>query len=558
MTHALLYHEDPTLTPEARWLLWKWARRIGLDQAKTCSVRELLKQLGMTLRQGKTTLESLKEEGVIVATKQPNGRGRPCHQYRVAYDLQEQLASLSCPEHPLMRDVERLGEFSRASDCDIPDQVKVCTNPSENSEPNVTTELTLALPKDGDLKEALTTSYSNLLDGQARKARLTLANRWLLMVLLTHADENGAVMGLSQARLQRLTGLSLNRLNNQRCKLRDLGVMIRYHPGYTGRVLGLRLHSIYYLALDHVLIGRPPQPAIQVELLPTPSDHRNTSIVEVIIHALFRAAEVVKDPAQKDVLDRMMAVLPARHHMKPVWEVVHALSDHLAVKLWLRGHVHQAAIQLLNTAWKPLEELEAGPDTPIKGVVDALTLALEKPAMEERTDKRVNSGVKQNKGKALDRDREHRALLVRLLYALAHRLASDLQYILLIWKANNPTETLNFVSMRFELFGAYYKNPQKKTHSTVNYWRLYGYRNAPGQTPGDPEKPVIITFNPSYVPMAIKRRKATAPAPLIKETTDSAVEHRDVLPPPERAEESSENSADEGSALDHAIWRKWS
>lgn len=554
MTHALLYHEDPTLTPEARWLLWKWARRIGLDQAKTCSVRELLKQLGMTLRQGKTTLESLKEEGVIVATKQPNGRGRPCHQYRVTYDLQEQLESLSCPEPLLMGDVERLGEFFRASDCDIPDQVQVCTNPSENSEPNVTTELTLALPKDGGLKKASTTSDSNLLDGQARKAHLTLANRWLVMVMLAHADENGAVMELSQARLQRLTGLSMSRLNNQRRKLRDLGLIRRYHPGYTGRVLGHRLNSIYYLALDHVLIGRPPQCAIQVELLPTPSEDHNTSIVEVIIHALFKAAEAVSDPAQEDVFKRMMVVLPMQRHMEPVWEVVHALPNHLAVKLWLRGHVHRAAIQLLNTAWKPLEELKAEPDTPIKAVVDALTLALEKPAMEERIDKREISGAKNNKGKVLDEDSEHRALLVRLLYTLAHRLASDLQYVLL----NLSIETLDASSMRYELLGVCYQNPQKKPHSTLYYWRLNGYRNAPGQTPSDPEKPVIITFNPSYVPMAIKRRKATAPAPLIKETTDPAVEQRDVLPPPERAEESSENSVDEGSVLDHAIWRKWS
>lgn len=529
MTHALLYHEDPTLTPEARWLLWKWARRIGLDQAKTCSVRELLEQLGMTLRQGKTTLESLKEEGIIVATKQPNGRGRPCHQYRVAYDLQEQLVSLSCPEPLLMGDVERLGEFSRASDWDIPDQVQVCTNTSENCEPNVTTELTLALPKDGDLKKASTTSNSNLLDGQARKARLTLANRWLLMVMLAHADENGAVMGLTQARLQRLSGLSLNRLNNQRRKLRDLGIIIRYQPGYTGRVLGHRLNSIYHLALDHALIGRPLQSAIQVELLPSPSEDHNTSIVEVIIHALFKAAEAVNDPAQEDVFKRMMVVLPMRHHMKPVWEVVHALPNHLAVKLWLRGHVHRAAIQLLNTAWKPLEELKAGPDTPIKGVVDALTLALEKPAMEERIDKREISGAKNNKGRALNEDSEHRALLVRLLYTLAHRLASDLQYVLL----NLSAKTLDVGSMRYELFGACYQNPQKKSHATVNYWRLNGYRNAPGQTPSDPEKPVIMTFKLCYVPMEIKRRKATAPAPLIKQAIDDpAGGHRDVLPPP--------------------------
>ncbi|SFU49023.1 hypothetical protein [Halomonas korlensis] len=523
MPQALFYLEDSSLTPEARWLLWQWSRHIGLERAVTCSVRELLASLGMTLRQGQKALMLLKEQGAIIATPKPRGRGRSSYEYRLAPELQEKMATQSCPERPLMDVVERLGNLAEAPGVDTLNQTQ--NEPTQEDQAQEETAHDSLDENDASLDpsdplvdiEANSTSveaaspplapdqasHANLLDGASRKASLTLVNRWVLMVLFAHADENGTVMGLGHARLQRLTGLSLSRLQSQRRKLFDHGVLARYQPGRAGRVLGHRLHSIYHLDLDHPSVRSTGRPVLQLELLPSRTDTPDTSLCEVIVDAMFMAVRTAGNPDQREDYQRARLVLPRTDYATPPWDIVRALPFDREVTTWLRVYVHRAATQLLNIAWQPLKEWAAGPDTPVNVVMEDLHSALSGSRVagseaapddaQDVTPEQASASETNHKVPLARREGEY-AALAKLLYALAHHIAKELQQNLLPWQDCNPDATLKLDTLTYRLsVASSAAGPEGKIGQ---YWRLSCYESVPDSAPenGAPHarEPVVL------------------------------------------------------------------
>lgn len=86
--------------------------------------------------------------------------------------------------------------------------------------------------------------------------QLSLANRWLLAVLVNHANEFGVVDGLGMADLRLLTGMTEFRLKTQLSRLMDMGVIRSYAPGLSRSLFtGVRVMSSYILDLSHPLLG---------------------------------------------------------------------------------------------------------------------------------------------------------------------------------------------------------------------------------------------------------------------------------------------------------------
>lgn len=456
MTYALLRYDDPSLPPEGRWFLWQWGHVFGLDAAVSLSVRELLKELGMTSRHGQYALNKLKGQGEIIATSKPTGRGRPSYEYRLSPTFLKRLATYPDDEPVLAEDINRLGNSEHVND--------------EAAEQNV----------DADHDASL----GNLLDGQTRQVRLSLANRWVLMVLLAHANENGTVMEMPGIRLQRLTGLSSNRWLSQRHKLHTLGVLPRYQRGRPGHWKGLTLPMIHYLNLSHPCLHRPSQPAIQVELLPRNTIDPDTSMTEAAVTALLKAAET--HATQPEQFERAMQLQHFREFSAAVWAVVGTLPNTYEVMAWLRAHVHEATTKLLNTAWEELKTDKLTAETPIETVVKGLEHALDHPliamgakAMRENNDGgnalATSSNDSASQAIPSEQDADYKAIWVKVLYDLAHRLAKTRQFDLPYEYDGAQTSMPDPSRLTYELIAVTSPGTSETNWRDIRFWRLCGY-----------------------------------------------------------------------------------
>lgn len=98
-----------------------------------------------------------------------------------------------------------------------------------------------------NLIELLVTAQSN----EFYIPKLKLANRLLLSVLLSYADECGVVRGIGISDLMKLTGMSKDRLDSQVDKLLKQGYVRSKFSGVTGTSLFGIAKGYYYLNLSH-------------------------------------------------------------------------------------------------------------------------------------------------------------------------------------------------------------------------------------------------------------------------------------------------------------------
>lgn len=262
MTHSLLWLRDVSLSPETRWWLWQWSRHIGLYRPVTCTVRVLLSRLQVPVRKGQMTLKALKEAGWIEVTPAPEGRGRPCYTYRVAPWLLAELDANPQPRVPLADCIKAVSDWdaSAAPTLDHATAEQVIPIDEVSNPTALVTQFDNQWPlarSDGEGSDnavLLSPLSSNLRKGHARKHQLTSANRWLVMVLLAHADSAGQVMGLSFSALETLTGMGRSQLHSQLGKLKRLELLGHYQPGRMG--LGCKRTSLFKLNLSHPAFGR--------------------------------------------------------------------------------------------------------------------------------------------------------------------------------------------------------------------------------------------------------------------------------------------------------------
>lgn len=493
MNVKLLTYHNAKLTPEARWLLMQWASEIGLDQSYEGSLRALFGSLKMTYAQGRRAWDVLTKRGgeeqekhVEIERLPSKGRGRPASRYRLSAKLVKALQkSPSASEHHA-EEIASLAKTTRL--------------PAANDE--------IVLLFDG------------------RSTGLLLSNRWLLMVLLAHADSPGIVTRLSVSALRRLTGMSRYRISNQLKKLSELGLIAHHQPGQYASQASARMTSIYLLDLSHSLIGSGDRKSITISS--SISEPKNTELVDGIVDAVMTAGvcsiqmkkydaiecDTSKDTQEgtapeddlaslakayykaKGVMKSALALLPNIHYLEGGIEaLLHTYNTGNADKLL--DSVHTDAMLMLSTCWLDLKEGRIGPDQPqpdiIAGAARRLGFTLEgeldKPLSdeiaaqtEEHTHSSRNADEEQNSKPTTTASPAKKSAyspLAILIYALSHHLAKKLQ------GAFSLDDDIDFEAMTYVLVPAY----ADKQHLLAYQLRGYGLK-----TEDSKDKQKIIFF----------------------------------------------------------------
>lgn len=457
MNTALLTYKNTRLTPEARWLLMQWSSVFGADQSIDGPLRTIFARLGLTYAQGRRAWDVLiakpdegQEQLVEMERLPTNGRGRPRLRYRLSARLVKALhmSPLASEHHAF--DIAALATTTRLS--------------AENT------------------TEALKTN------GRLRRFRLTLPNRWLLMVLLAHADMPGVITRLGISKIRQLTGISRSRIDRQLKKLGVLGVIAYHQPGRYSSQASTRKTSIYLLDLAHPLLGTFKRAPLTILSLPSPRNLKETELVGGIVDAVMTVGvcslqikslseeyDAAKTSGSIAADDTMEGSTPEHapyqeaknyqeKHDKLKWVLNHALAllpstrylEGGITKLfksyaaedadWLLTSVHIDTSRLLTYAWDDLKEGLLGPEQPshdiIVGTARRLGLKPEYVIEEKLEDEPEADPEAPHSSQDLNAKKSHRSIeaapsakkisyppLALLLYALSHHLAKWLQSV---------------------------------------------------------------------------------------------------------------------------------
>jgi len=230
MRMALLRHKTSTIGPEDRLFLASFLMRFQDGEAVSLTVRELSDSVGMSPRVVMRAVSRLAlADSYLVVKKVIGGRGRPSRSYEIPPEIRERLncSAVSCPSE--------------------------CLQVINHLLTPITGFRSFGGGDDGAHKR---TGYKQP-PVRKKNDQLSLANRWLLAVLVNHANEFGAVDGLGMADLRLLTGMTEFRLKTQLSRLRDMGVIRSYAPGLSRSLFaGVRVRSSYVLDLSHPLLGK--------------------------------------------------------------------------------------------------------------------------------------------------------------------------------------------------------------------------------------------------------------------------------------------------------------
>lgn len=230
MHMALLRHKTSTVGPEERLFLASFSMRFKGGEAVSLTVRELSDSVGMPPRVVMRAVSRLASaDSYLVVRKASGGRGRPSRSYEISPVIQERLkcSPASCPSECLQVISHLLTPITGLRSCEVCD---------EGTDKKI-----------GYKQPPIRKKHD----------QLSLATRWLLAVLVSHANECGVVDGLGMADLRLLTGMTEFRLKTQLSRLMDMGVIRSYTPGLSRSLFtGVRVRSSYVLDLSHPLLGK--------------------------------------------------------------------------------------------------------------------------------------------------------------------------------------------------------------------------------------------------------------------------------------------------------------
>lgn len=222
---ALLRHKTLKIGPEERLFLASFFMRFQGGGTVSLTVRELSDSVGMPPRVVMRAVSRLSSaDSYLVVRKVSGGRGRPSRSYAIPPEIRERLncSEASCPSGCLQAINHLLTPVAGFPSCEVCDEG--------------------ADKKTGYKQPPI----------RKKNDQRSLASRWLLAVLISHANEFGVVDGLGMADLRQLTGMTELRLKAQLSRLIDLGVIRSYTPGLSRSLFaGVRVRSSYFLNLSH-------------------------------------------------------------------------------------------------------------------------------------------------------------------------------------------------------------------------------------------------------------------------------------------------------------------
>lgn len=190
------------------------------------------------------------------------------------------------------------------------------------------------------------------------------ATRWLLAVLLAHADRWGIVNGLGNAKLAELTGLNQERLKAHLFKLRELGFISHQLPGFSGWPLLSKWGTVYFLNLYHPDL-RSAYPVSTAVVMDARGERRVRGQTEAE-RIISRAVEQFVPRFYWSRADRIFLGLPTDAYGEDddlaKFFVLQRGGRQAAVTAALQFVLDQLASQLLSTCLDSLEQLEVGDD----------------------------------------------------------------------------------------------------------------------------------------------------------------------------------------------------
>lgn len=471
MNAAILTYKDARLTPEARWLLMQWASVIGLEKSIDCPLQTLFIRLGLTYAQGRRAWNVLidkhgeRQEQFLEIERIPTkGPGRPKSRYRLSTKLVKALQKSPSPS-------------------------------AHHAEEMATLTQTTLLSAENRTKDLIR-------DGRRRRSRLTLPNRWLLMVLLAHADTPGVITSLGISKMRLLTGMSRSRIDRQLEKLFELGIIVHHQPGRYSPQANARKTSIYLLDLAHPSLGTFKRAPLTIMSPPSTKNAKRTELVGGVvdaamtvgvcnlqIEAFLKEYDAITDSESTlsvgtkekhkyndlvKILHNAQALLPSTDYLDDGIEELLKRYDAEDAN-WLLTSVHIDACHLLTSYWTKLKEGFCGPDQPCHDVIVStarrLGIALEYE-IEADLEQETESASEKDSDytKALDDQKPRRSPevepiteqtsyppLALLFYALSHHLAKQLQSA---FKFNEYEEA---EAMTFMLVPAFFNAPDGPT-----------------------------------------------------------------------------------------------
>lgn len=228
--------------PDVKFFFIAFWQHYGAATPKPCSLKQLAEGLKLPVPVVSKAVAQLVEITALRVVTKPEGKGRPRCTYEMSKAIQSDLRGIEerTLNHPGLIEHVLGGERIRAIWSGWKDDAPTAM-------------------------ESDTRSRDEKRVAPVRAGKLSLANRLLLMILLSHADPFGVVRGLSSKKLCLLTGMNDAALKQRLRRLAELGFIRRHIPGIASPVFAEKLKSVYWLNLNHLQLS-PAEDVVSVLL----------------------------------------------------------------------------------------------------------------------------------------------------------------------------------------------------------------------------------------------------------------------------------------------------
>ncbi|HBP5386021.1 hypothetical protein [Pseudomonas aeruginosa] len=218
--------------PDTKFFFIAFWKNYGAVTPKPRSLKQLAEDLGLPVQVVSKAVAQLVEMEALRVVTQPEGRGRPRCTYEMSKAIQSDLREIEerTLNHPGLVEHVLGGERIRAIWSGWKGDAPTALEPGTRSR---------------DEKRV----------APVRAGKLSLANRLLLMTLLSHADPFGVVRGLSSKELCLLTGMNDAALKQRLRRLTELGFIRRHIAGIASPIFAEKLKGVYLLNLNHLQLS---------------------------------------------------------------------------------------------------------------------------------------------------------------------------------------------------------------------------------------------------------------------------------------------------------------
>ena len=242
---------------------------------------------------------------------------------------------------------------------------------------------------------------------------LKISNRLLLIALLQHASGTGVVSSFSKAELQKILGISSDRLKSQLMSLMKHGYIRSYTPGLNSKTLFGASKGIYYLNLMHPNF-REQKAKGKLFIVPSEAGSSRKELVRLsdAIHMVFRKEEEWVEVKSREYKRRLLKYVTLSRDVQGGIEVFFPRKHiELDVENYFQAKIDGYASYLLNHHWSGSAFKECFDCHDLRKLIGKEVIN-EKYCLSLGVDQRVQD------------------LVTKVIFDLSLRIASQVQYLI--------------------------------------------------------------------------------------------------------------------------------